>query len=125
MNFLLLVSLQKASRVLAILIESFVVLYYFFIVRSLLLANPTLLMQHIYNEALALEIATALKDMDGYSSFLSFTYNYPEEFLRKQLKKALEYPEEKIKRNRAALFTHLVQQRDTFNRNNLRNKHWN
>jgi len=77
-------------------------------------------MNQYHHEDLALEIAEALKDMEGYSSFLSLTYRHTEEFLRSQLKKALEYPVHKIKKNRAALFTHLVQQGEKIRRNNHR-----
>lgn len=61
-----------------------------------------------YEIALAREIAGALNDMDSMVLHLLLVRKYKESYLRKQLQKALSIPEEKIKRNRAALYTFLV-----------------
>lgn len=67
---------------------------------------------HNNKELLALEIATALKDTDSYQQFLSFTYKYPAEVLRRLLTKSLTIPGI---RNRAAYFMTLVKNHDKTN----------
>lgn len=59
---------------------------------------------------LAMEIATALNDMEALPLYINFTNKYSEAFLRKTLLRVLSVPEEKIRRTRGALFTFLVQQ---------------
>ena len=61
---------------------------------------------------LALEIATALDDLDALSLHQEFTKKYSETFLRKKLLRVLSIPERKIKRSRAALYTYLIQQHE-------------
>lgn len=61
-------------------------------------------------KSLAYEIARTLNDMDSLSMHLSFVERYQEAFLRKMLAKVMALPEEKIKRTRGALYTHLVKQ---------------
>ncbi len=59
-------------------------------------------------ELLALDLAEALNDCKGLPLYLSYVKKYPDYLLRESLGKALEIPEGKIKKSRAALFNHLV-----------------
>jgi hypothetical protein len=60
-------------------------------------------------ERLAVEIAHALDDMDSLQSHRKFVATYSEEYLRKNLTKALSMPESQIRKSRGALYTSLVQ----------------
>lgn len=59
---------------------------------------------------LATEIASMLDDRDSIAMHLLYVRKYKEEFLRKILNKVMSIPENKIKRNRAALYTFLINQ---------------
>jgi|GEM_PF-1166648 len=59
---------------------------------------------------LAHEIADTLKDRDSIMLHLQYARKYQEEFLRKTLAKVMSIDESKIKRNRAALYTFLINQ---------------
>ena len=61
-------------------------------------------------ELLALDLADALNDHNGLALYLSYARRFPEPLLRKVLGEVKEIPLEKIKKSRAALFNHLVQQ---------------
>jgi hypothetical protein len=61
-------------------------------------------------QQLARDIATALNDPHAFGLYLGYAVAIPHETLQSILAKVLSIPEEKIKRNRAALFTHLVEQ---------------
>lgn len=58
---------------------------------------------------LALDIATALKDPHALSLYLGYAVAIPHEILQEILTKVLSIPEDKIKRSRGALFTHLIE----------------
>jgi biotin operon repressor len=60
-------------------------------------------------ELLALDVALALKDRNGFPLYLSYAKRYPESLLRKVLGEVKEIPDEKIKRSQGALFNHLIQ----------------
>ncbi len=59
---------------------------------------------------LANEIADTLNDKDSLALHLQYVRKYKEEFLRRTLNKVMSIPEGKIKRNRAALYTFLINQ---------------
>jgi coenzyme F420-reducing hydrogenase beta subunit len=59
---------------------------------------------------LAQQIAEELDDETSFTLYLSFTQKYSHEFLEKLLERVLSVPEEKIKKTKGALFTHLVMQ---------------
>lgn len=59
---------------------------------------------------LAREIAFALNDEDSMATHIEFAEKYSEDFLRKQLQRALSTPEEQIRKSRGALCTFLVKQ---------------
>ncbi len=61
-------------------------------------------------ELLALDLADALNDHKGLALYLSYARKYPEHLLRRTLGEVKEIPEERIRKSRAALFNHLVQQ---------------
>ena len=61
-------------------------------------------------ELLALDLADALNDRKGLALYLSYARKYPESVLRRVLGEVKEVPYEKIRKSRAALFNHLVQQ---------------
>lgn len=61
---------------------------------------------------LANELAETLRDFHSITQYLKFTQLYPEEALRETLERVMSMPQEKIKRSRGALFTHLIQQYD-------------
>ncbi len=63
-----------------------------------------------YEIRLAHEIAEALKDRDSIALHLQYVRRYKEEFLRKILAKVLSLDESKIRKNRAALYTFLINQ---------------
>jgi hypothetical protein len=64
-------------------------------------------------EKLAREIAEALNDMDSLAMHRQFVEQYSEEFLRKNLHKALATSQKKIRKSRAALYVFLVQGRNS------------
>lgn len=59
---------------------------------------------------LANEIAETLKDRDSIALHLQYARKYKEEFLRKILAKVMSMDESKIRKNRAALYTFLINQ---------------
>lgn len=59
---------------------------------------------------LAHEIADTLKDRDSIILHLQYARKYKEEFLRKTLAKVMSLDESKIRKNRAALYTFLINQ---------------
>jgi len=65
-------------------------------------------MQYFKNEALAQEIAEALDDTDSLAFHRKCVARYPEEFLRRQLARALAVPEDKVRTTRARLYNSLV-----------------
>jgi len=60
-------------------------------------------------EKLALEIATALDDLDSLSAHRKYVVTYSETFLRKMLMRALSIPADQIRKTRGALYTSLIQ----------------
>ena len=63
-----------------------------------------------YEIKLANEIADTLKDRDSVTLHLQYVRKYKEVFLRKTLAKVMSIDESKIRRNRAALYTFLINQ---------------
>jgi hypothetical protein len=63
-----------------------------------------------YEIRLANEIADTLKDRDSITLHLQYVRKYKEEFLRKTLAKVMAMDESKIRKNRAALYTFLINQ---------------
>jgi len=63
-----------------------------------------------YEIKLANEIADTLKDRDSLTLHLQYVRKYKEEFLRKILAKVMSMDESKIRKNRAALYTFLINQ---------------
>lgn len=63
-----------------------------------------------YEIKLAHEIADTLKDRDSITLHLQYVRKYKEEFLRKTLMKVMSLDESKIRKNRAALYTFLINQ---------------
>ncbi len=63
-----------------------------------------------YEIKLANEIADTLKDRDSITLHLQYVRKYKEEFLRKILAKVMSMDESKIRKNRAALYTFLINQ---------------
>jgi hypothetical protein len=63
-----------------------------------------------YEIKLANEIADTLKDRDSITLHLQYVRKYKEEFLRKTLAKVMSLDESKIRKNRAALYTFLINQ---------------
>lgn len=63
-----------------------------------------------YEIKLANEIADTLKDRDSIALHLQYVRKYKEEFLRKTLAKVMSLDESKIRKNRAALYTFLINQ---------------
>jgi biotin operon repressor len=61
-------------------------------------------------ELLALDLADALNDRKGLALYLSYARKYPESVLRRILGEVKEVPYARIRKSRAALFNHLVQQ---------------
>lgn len=59
---------------------------------------------------LANEIADILKDRDSIAMHLQYVRKYNEEFLRRILNKVMALPNDKIRKNRAALYTFLINQ---------------
>lgn len=60
--------------------------------------------------ALAREIAHTLGDSDSLSFHLKQVRKFKEEFLRKRLAHVMALPESQIKKSRAALYVHLINQ---------------
>jgi len=60
-------------------------------------------------ELLALDLAKALKDRNGFPLYLSYSKRYPESLLRRVLGEVEEIPDRKIKKSRGALFNYLIQ----------------
>ena len=56
------------------------------------------------------EIADILKDRDSLAMHLQYVRKYKEEFLRRILNKVMALPDNKIRKNRAALYTFLINQ---------------
>lgn len=63
-----------------------------------------------YEIRVAQEIADTLKDRDSLALHLQYVRRYKEEFLRKILAKVMALDESKIRKNRAALYTFLINQ---------------
>jgi len=63
-----------------------------------------------YEIKLANEIADTLKDRDSIALHLQYVRKYKEEFLRRILNKVMALPDDKIRKNRAALYTFLINQ---------------
>jgi hypothetical protein len=63
-----------------------------------------------YEIKLANEIADTLKDRDSITLHLQYVRKYKEDFLRKTLAKVMAMDESKIRKNRAALYTFLINQ---------------
>ncbi len=63
-----------------------------------------------YDLELAKEIAYTLNDMDSLALHQQYVRKYQEAFLRKTLAKVMSIDQSKIKRNRAALYTYLINQ---------------
>jgi len=59
-------------------------------------------------DRLAVDLAEALDDLDGLPFYRSCVKRYPEQLLWQTFSQVMEVPEQKIKKNRAALFNHLV-----------------
>lgn len=59
---------------------------------------------------LANEFADTLKDRDSIAMHLQYVRKYKEEFLRRILNKVMALPDDKIRKNRAALYTFLINQ---------------
>lgn len=59
---------------------------------------------------LANEIADTLKDRDSITMHLQYVRKYKEAFLRRILNKVMALPDDKIRKNRAALYTFLINQ---------------
>ena len=68
-----------------------------------------------YERKLANDIADTLKDRDSITMHLQYVRKYKEEFLRRILNKVMSLPESSIKKNRAALYTFLVNQQGSGN----------
>ena len=60
-------------------------------------------------ELLAMDVATALKDLPNLALYLSYTKKYPEYLVRRTLARVREIPDAKIKKSRGALFNYLIQ----------------
>ena len=61
-------------------------------------------------ELLALDLADALNDHRGIRLYLSYARKYPSSLLWRVLGEVKEVPDGKIRKSRAALFNHLIQQ---------------
>ncbi len=61
-------------------------------------------------EILAMDLARGLSDSKSFPFYLKFAREHPESLLRKLLGHVKEISPEKIKKSRAALFNHLIQQ---------------
>lgn len=59
-------------------------------------------------ELLALDLARGLNDIKNLNFYLSISKKYPEELLRKLCSQVKEFPKDKIKKSRGALFTYLL-----------------
>ncbi len=69
-------------------------------------------MYSIKQKALATELAETLRDFHSITQYLRFTEKYTEEQLLETLAQVMAIPQEKIKRSRGALFTHLIKNYD-------------
>ncbi len=67
-----------------------------------------------YEIKLAHKIADTLKDRDSIALHLQYVRRYKEEFLLKTLAKVMSLDESKIRKNRAALYTFLINQASTY-----------
>ncbi len=56
----------------------------------------------------AIELANMLKDEKSMAWYCEIVKRYNEDYLRDMLKRVLSIPEDKIKKSRAALFNHMV-----------------
>jgi len=63
-------------------------------------------------QLLALDLANELNDRKGLALYLCYTKRYPEQLLRQTLSEVKQLPSHKVKKSRAALFNHLIQQYD-------------
>lgn len=68
-------------------------------------------------ERLAVEIASALDDMDSLAAHRRYVLIYSETVLRKVLMKTLSVPENQIRKTRGALFTSLLKGYAGYGRN--------
>lgn len=59
---------------------------------------------------LALEIAEKLNDRESLKTYEIYARTYTEKYLRSTLERALQTPEDKIRKSRGALFTFLLKQ---------------
>ena len=60
-------------------------------------------------DLLALDVAKALDDMKNLGLYISYCRKYPEDLIRKILGIVKEFPPEKIRKSKGALFNYLVQ----------------
>ena len=60
-------------------------------------------------ELLAMDVATALKDLPNLALYLSYSKKYPEHLVRRTLARVREIPDAKIRKSRGALFNYLIQ----------------
>lgn len=65
-------------------------------------------------EQLALEVAEALDDLDGFPFYVKVVRKYPEPYIRSALSKALSVPENRIRKSRGALFNWLIRNQDKY-----------
>lgn len=66
-------------------------------------------------ELLALDLATALDDLEGLTFYIALSHKYPELFLRDILAAVKGVPLNRIKKSRGALFNHLVKKHSQTN----------
>ncbi len=59
-------------------------------------------------EELALEIARALGEEQFLPIYRSFVHRYPEEVVRHAFRETMEFPQEKIRKTRGAVFNYLL-----------------
>ena len=60
-------------------------------------------------ELLAIDVATALNDIDNLAFYISYSKKYPENLIRRTLAQVKDIPDSKIKKSRGALFNYLIQ----------------
>jgi hypothetical protein len=63
-------------------------------------------------ELLALDLAEALDDRDGFPYYLTVAQKYPESHIRRVLRQVREVPAERIRTSRGALFNWLIHRYD-------------
>jgi len=69
-------------------------------------------------ECIAHDLADSLNDHENIAQYLSYTQRFSESFLRGILGNVMEIPDEKIRKSRAALFNHIINNHDRDNENN-------